>query len=44
MTIAKEMSKYKLYLVEYRSDGTEGAPNQKANIYFSMENGMGIMN
>jgi hypothetical protein len=45
MTVAKEISKYKLDLVEYRkSDGTEVAPSQQANIHFSMERGMRIMN
>jgi hypothetical protein len=43
--VAEEISKYKLYLLEYRrSDGAEVAPNQQANIHFSMERGMGIMN
>jgi hypothetical protein len=45
MTVAKEISKYKLDLVGVmRSDGTEVAPNQQANIHFSMERGMTVMN
>jgi hypothetical protein len=45
ITVAKEISKYKLDLVGYRrSDGTEAAPNQQANIRFSVERGMRIMN
>jgi hypothetical protein len=41
----EEISKYKLDLVEYRrSDGTEVALNRQANIPFSMERGMRIMN
>jgi hypothetical protein len=45
MTAAKELSKYKLHLVEYRrSNGTEVALNQQSNIYFSMEREMRIMN
>jgi hypothetical protein len=34
-TVAEEISKYKLNLVEYRrSDGTEVASNQQKNIHF----------
>jgi hypothetical protein len=45
MTVLKALSEYKLDLVEYRrSDGTEVALNQQANIHFSMERGMRIMN
>jgi hypothetical protein len=45
MTVAKEISKYKLDLWEYgRSDGTEVASNQQVNKHFSMETGMRIMN
>jgi hypothetical protein len=45
MTVAKEISKYKSDLlgVQVSSAGTEGAPNQQANIHFSMERGMRIM-
>jgi hypothetical protein len=42
MTAAKELSKCKLECK--RSDGTEVALNQQANIYFSMERRMRIMN
>jgi hypothetical protein len=43
--VAEEISKYKLDLVrEYRSEGAEVAQNQQANIHFSMEKGMKIMN
>jgi hypothetical protein len=31
-------------LVEYRSDGVKVAVNQQANIHFSLERGMRIMN
>jgi hypothetical protein len=45
ITDGKEISKNKLDSVEYRrSDGTKGAPNQHANIHFSIERGMRIMN
>jgi hypothetical protein len=45
MTVAKVISKYKLDLAgEYRRlDGAGVAPNQQANIHFSMEGGMRIM-
>jgi hypothetical protein len=43
--VAEEISKYKLDLVGVRrSDGAEVAQNQQANIRFSMEKGMKIMN
>jgi hypothetical protein len=53
--VGEEVSKYKLDLLgvqevrwgggEYRrSDGAEVALNQQANIHFSTERGMGIMN
>jgi hypothetical protein len=43
--VAEEISKYKLDFVEYRrSDGTEVAQNRQANIHFSMEKGMKIIN
>jgi hypothetical protein len=43
--VAEEISKYKLDKLEYRrSDGMEVALNQQANIHFSMERGMKIMN
>jgi hypothetical protein len=38
--VAEEISKYKLDLV----GGQEVAQNQQANIHFSMEKGMKIMN
>jgi hypothetical protein len=44
MTVAKELPKYKLYLVgvkEVRYD--RGGTNQQANLNFSMERGMRIM-
>jgi hypothetical protein len=45
MTVAKELSKYKLDLVEYRRlDGTGVALNHQSNIHFSMEWEMRIMN
>jgi hypothetical protein len=45
MTDEKDISEYKLYLVDYRrSDGTEVAPNQQENVYISLERGMKIMN
>jgi hypothetical protein len=46
MTVAKEISKCKSDLVgvQVSSAGTEGAPNQQANIRFSMERGMRILN
>jgi hypothetical protein len=43
--VAEEISKYKLDLVgvqEVRWDG--GAPNEQANMLFSMERGVKIMN
>jgi hypothetical protein len=44
MTATKELSKYKLYSAEYkRSNGTEIAPNQKADTHLSLEKGMTIM-
>jgi ACT domain-containing protein len=44
-TVAEEVSKYKLDLLGVqRSDGAEVALNQQANINFSMERGMIIMN
>jgi hypothetical protein len=43
--VVEEISKYKLDLVKYRrSDGKKVALNQQANIHFSMERGMRIMN
>jgi hypothetical protein len=43
--VAEEISKYNLVLWEYRrSDGMEVALNQQANIHFSMEKEMKIMN
>jgi hypothetical protein len=43
--VEEEISKYKLDLVgDRRSDGTEVALNEQANIHFSMEKGMKIMN
>jgi uncharacterized membrane protein len=47
MTVAKEIAKYDISYIwlEYRrSDGTEVAPNQRANLHFSMERGMRILN
>jgi hypothetical protein len=45
MTVIKEMSKCTLDLLGYRkSDGTEMAPNQQANIHVSMERGMRMIN
>jgi hypothetical protein len=45
MTVANEISKYKLDYWEYRrSDGIMVAPNQQVSIHFSMEKGMTIMN
>jgi hypothetical protein len=45
MTVAKEISKYKLHLVGVQEvTWDEAAPNQQANIHFSMERGMRIMN
>jgi formate-dependent phosphoribosylglycinamide formyltransferase (GAR transformylase) len=44
MTDVKEISIYKLHVMEYkRSDGAGVAPNQK-NIHFSMNREMRIMN
>jgi hypothetical protein len=43
MTVSKELSKYKLDLVEYRSDGRAVAPNLRENTHFSMEREMRIM-
>jgi hypothetical protein len=43
-TVARETAKYKLDLVEYKSDGTEVAVNQQVIIHFSMETGMRIIN
>jgi hypothetical protein len=43
--VAEEISKYKLGLMGYRrSDGMEVAANQQADIHFSMERSMTIMN
>jgi hypothetical protein len=45
MTVAKEITKYKLDLVGiYRSDVTEMALNQQANLHFSVERRVRIMN
>jgi hypothetical protein len=45
MTVAKELSKYKLDLVEFRRlDGTEVAFNRQSNIHFSVRREMRIMN
>jgi hypothetical protein len=43
MTVAKEISKYKLDLIGVQSDGTEVTPNQQANIHFFFY-GKGIEN
>jgi hypothetical protein len=44
-TVAEEIRKCKSDIVEYRrSDGTEMAQNQQANIHFSMERGMRVVN
>jgi hypothetical protein len=43
--VAEKISKYKLDLAGvWRSDGMGLALNQQANIYFSMERGMKIIN
>jgi hypothetical protein len=45
MTAVKGISKYKLDLVGVQEeDGTGVAPNQQANVHFSTEKGMKIMN
>jgi endonuclease/exonuclease/phosphatase family metal-dependent hydrolase len=45
MTVSKEIQKYKFDLVGVQEvNGTEVAPNQQANIHFSMERRMRIMN
>jgi hypothetical protein len=47
MTVAKELSKYKLGLMRVQeSNGTEVAQNQQANIFVNlcMENRMKILN
>jgi hypothetical protein len=43
--VAEEIGKFKSDLVGYRrSDWTEVAPNLQANIHFSMERGIRIIN
>jgi hypothetical protein len=42
--VGEEISKYKLDLVGVQEDGMEVALNEQANIHFSMEKGMKIMN
>jgi hypothetical protein len=45
ITVATEIAKYKLDLVRVQEDGWDGvALNHQANIHFSMERGMRIMN
>jgi hypothetical protein len=45
MTVERDISKNKLDLVGVQgSDWTEVATNQQANIHFSLERGMRIMN
>jgi hypothetical protein len=44
MTVSRELSRYRLDLVECRSDGRIVAPHQQGNTHFSTERGMRTMN